>query len=579
MSNYYYKAEDVRARVEGNWLSVLAYCAPDLEPALRKPGSHVRCPVHGGKNGDGFRLFKDVHRTGGGICNTCGAKHDGFELLMWLRDWSFSETLYEVGELVGAERFQKRNPNPTMPALSNPVVQPSVQRTKKAKSAQKGGRARAKGILHDFGKAPFEHNTDNEESFFVSLQTTHGRERTIWGVDLERALSEANASKGDSITLISHGRKAVTVERNVYRQGEVVDVEQIPTHRNEWEVLNHSAAVTVEEAQPEYHQVSNGATVVSTAVAGATPSREVADEAELDDESASNVVPLFNGQTPAWLEQVQERLERQEKRRKAYSEKVLERHEKLWNECLPLNSYGTVPVHTYFGNRGFVQVLDKVAHSDSVRFHPALSYYEEDDEGNVKEIAKFPALVAAVQDVDGNLLTLHRTYLSNQGKKAKVREAKKMMAVPDGVDINGSAIRLGIPTEGIMGVAEGMETALSAYRATGVPTWSTVNAELLKSFQVPDEIHTVIIWADLDRSRTGEIAANVLKRRLEKQGVFVVVMLPQCPIPARSKGIDWNDILVEQGRDGFPRPDRLRRFIANNRSQALAKVEYAEALA
>lgn len=34
-----------------------------------------------------------------------------------------------------------------------------------------------------------------------------------------------------------------------------------------------------------------------------------------------------------------------------------------------------------------------------------------------------------------------------------------MMPIPDGLDVNGAAIRLGEPTEGILGVAEGLETA------------------------------------------------------------------------------------------------------------------------
>ncbi|ECS4958781.1 zinc-binding protein, partial [Salmonella enterica subsp. enterica serovar Typhimurium] len=52
----YYKADTVREAANGNWLFILAALAPHLEPALRKPGRHVSCPIHGGK--DGFRLFK-----------------------------------------------------------------------------------------------------------------------------------------------------------------------------------------------------------------------------------------------------------------------------------------------------------------------------------------------------------------------------------------------------------------------------------------------------------------------------------------------------------------------------------------
>ena len=74
------EACDVRQLAAGRWTEILEAVAPALEPALRRPGRHVPCPVHGGK--DGFRLFRDVAQTGGGICNTCGAFHDGFAVLM-----------------------------------------------------------------------------------------------------------------------------------------------------------------------------------------------------------------------------------------------------------------------------------------------------------------------------------------------------------------------------------------------------------------------------------------------------------------------------------------------------------------
>nr|WP_246336085.1 toprim domain-containing protein [Azomonas macrocytogenes] len=143
------------------------------------------------------------------------------------------------------------------------------------------------------------------------------------------------------------------------------------------------------------------------------------------------------------------------------------------------------------------------------------------------------------------------------------------MSVPEGLDLNGGAIPLAEPVEGILGLAEGLETALSAYRATGIATWSTVNAQLMKTFECPEGVHTVIIWADRDRSRTGEVAANVLKARLEANGISVIVLLPQLAIAAKAKGIDWNDVLVGQGILGFPPVRQLRSFIENRRSRSM----------
>ncbi len=88
------EAATVRDHARGQWIGILGRLAPTLEQALARPGRHVPCPVHGGR--DGFRVFRDVDRTGSGICNTCGSLRDGFALLMWANDWGFREALEAV---------------------------------------------------------------------------------------------------------------------------------------------------------------------------------------------------------------------------------------------------------------------------------------------------------------------------------------------------------------------------------------------------------------------------------------------------------------------------------------------------
>lgn len=80
---------------------ILGRLAPTLEPALARPGRHVPCPVHGGS--DGFRVFRDVEETGGGICNSCGPRRGGFALLMWANVWGFRETLEAVARDLGLD--------------------------------------------------------------------------------------------------------------------------------------------------------------------------------------------------------------------------------------------------------------------------------------------------------------------------------------------------------------------------------------------------------------------------------------------------------------------------------------------
>lgn len=81
----------IKSALRGRWESVLARHAPALHPALQRRGQHVPCPIHGGR--DGFRVFRDVAETGGGVCNTCGVFHDGIALLAWVNDWSISQVV------------------------------------------------------------------------------------------------------------------------------------------------------------------------------------------------------------------------------------------------------------------------------------------------------------------------------------------------------------------------------------------------------------------------------------------------------------------------------------------------------
>jgi putative DNA primase/helicase len=73
-------------------------------------------------------------------------------------------------------------------------------------------------------------------SYFVKIETSRG-DRTIWGVDLERALQESltRPQIGDDIGLRAARQDAVTVkthERDA--AGKVVAEKDLATHRNRW---------------------------------------------------------------------------------------------------------------------------------------------------------------------------------------------------------------------------------------------------------------------------------------------------------------------------------------------------------
>ena len=57
--------------------------------------------------------------------------------------------------------------------------------------------------------------------------------------------------------------------------------------------------------------------------------------------------------------------------------------------------------------------------------------------------------------------------------------------------------------------------------------------------------------ADKDATHVGEKAAEELRRRMVALGRDVFVFTPEDPIPEGAKGIDWNDVLLTKGKDGF----------------------------
>ena len=141
-------------------------------------------------------------------------------------------------------------------------------------------------------------------------------------------------------------------------------------------------------------------------------------------------------------------------------------------------------------------------------------------------------MIAMVTGPDGAPSTLHRTYLTNDGRKAPVIEPRRLMP---GIIAKGAAVRLG-PTGDLLGIAEGIETALSATALFGVPCWAAVSAGMLAAWQPPPQARRIIIFGDNDPSYAGQAAAYALARRLGTRQRVVEVQIPH------KVGTDWNDV-------------------------------------
>jgi putative DNA primase/helicase len=149
-----------------------------------------------------------------------------------------------------------------------------------------------------------------------------------------------------------------------------------------------------------------------------------------------------------------------------------------------------------------------------------------------------PAMIAKIAGVNDRAVNLHITYLTRDGAKASVSPPKRVMAgkLPD-----GCAIRL-FPAAEIMGVAEGIETAISAHLLFGIPVWACINGMLLSKWRPPDQAHEIVIFGDNDENYTGQAKAYELANRLEVQFKRKAkVMIPP------KIGADWNDHHMEKG--------------------------------
>lgn len=212
---------------------------------------------------------------------------------------------------------------------------------------------------------------------------------------------------------------------------------------------------------------------------------------------------------------------------------------KVWALSTPIK--GT-PAELYLLKRG----IPADCIPSTLRFHPGLKYIHGKEKA---DLGTFPCLLAPIKDKNGYILSIHRIFLTNEGEKAPVPDAKKMM--PKCGYLGGSAIKTYAPGE-VLGVGEGIETVLAARAATGMPVWPCVSAVLMELVDIPETVRHVVIWADLDRSGTGLKSAQILGERLTALGKTFEICMPNMPIPEGSKGVDWLEVWLAQGAEGFP---------------------------
>jgi putative DNA primase/helicase len=162
----------------------------------------------------------------------------------------------------------------------------------------------------------------------------------------------------------------------------------------------------------------------------------------------------------------------------------------------------------------------------TLKAHASVEYWD-----GGRRVSRYPALLADVVDVAGELVTVHATYL-DQGKKLAGYEPRKLLSKT--TNREGCAVRL-MPAAEVLGIAEGIETALSAAVLDGIPVWAALNTSLLSRFEPPPGVTTLRVYGDRDEA--GLMAALKLLERLQGR-VRLEIRTP--PAPAK----DWNDQLT-----------------------------------
>ena len=159
----------------------------------------------------------------------------------------------------------------------------------------------------------------------------------------------------------------------------------------------------------------------------------------------------------------------------------------------------------------------------SIRDHPGLKHTPTG--------LNLPAMIAAITGADRKVIAIQRTFLRVDGRgKANVSDPKMTLAT-----MRDGAVRLGRAGP-VLGIAEGIETGLSAMELFGVPVWCSLSAGRLDRLYLPPEAREVHIFAD--NGTKGHEAAERAAKAYPAQGRRVVLRFP----PERFG--DWNDALA-----------------------------------
>jgi hypothetical protein len=167
---------------------------------------------------------------------------------------------------------------------------------------------------------------------------------------------------------------------------------------------------------------------------------------------------------------------------------------------------------TYLRARG-ITYLDDVP---ALRFHPRC-YYRADETAPVET---WPAMLAAVTDLDGTITGVHRTWLARDGSgKAPIAAPRRAMG-----RLLGNGVRFGDARD-VVAVGEGIETVL-ALRCVlqSIPLIAALSANHLTVLLLPLGVRRLYVVRDNDDA--GANAALNLTERSQRRGIETIILSP-----------------------------------------------------
>jgi len=212
--------------------------------------------------------------------------------------------------------------------------------------------------------------------------------------------------------------------------------------------------------------------------------------------------------------------------------------------------HGTL-VEAYLRDRGITSLHGLGA----LRFHPRCYY--RPDEHSPTEI--WPAMIAAVTDLDGRQTGAHRTWLDPSGfsearlGKAPVETPRRSMG-----ELLGHGVRFGVAGE-VLAAGEGIETVLSARSGLPLmPMLAALSAAHLAAILFPETLRRLYVLRDRDPAGNG--ARDGLIARAASVGIEAFGLTPE-------QG-DFNEDLRRHGVDALRaalreqlRPEDVSRFV------------------